>query len=377
MVSKLIPYFIIVLSFSGYIKWINLPIDPIIISILSISILGLICLRQVLFRKVKSTIYKVVLPLYLFLTWVLLSNIYSISNNYFIEKSILVILTISIFFFSIYLIDYKTLEQVNTAINVIFIFTILVLLYLFISNKFHLILDRSTESNIPNYLKISLLLGVGILLNLKSRPLLFFVIIALLFLLVLGARGPTIFLILLLILKFYNDYGKKVILVLMPLAILIVVFLDVSKFDEIRLFTRLMGFANNNILDNSTMTRIIDIKNSTQIISDNFILGIGNGSYGQLMYNTDELYYPHNILLEIFVEYGVIGFILFSIFIFNLVTTVHQFIQNQIVRNYAYVLGYLFLALMVSGSLIDTRLFFFFTGLTLIKINRLKTADIQ
>ena len=53
------------------------------------------------------------------------------------------------------------------------------------------------------------------------------------------------------------------------------------------------------------------------------ILGNGAGDYGSLEHGKDESGYPHNLIIEIFYEYGLVGFLILSILILNILRKVY------------------------------------------------------
>jgi len=83
----------------------------------------------------------------------------------------------------------------------------------------------------------------------------------------------------------------------------------------------------------------------------NFVFGYGNGSFSREFDGTDRRLYPHNIVLEILFEMGVVGLILFLLF------------YTEVVKNYKYsstiwAVVYLTLNSMKSSNLTDIRLLF-------------------
>jgi O-antigen ligase len=84
----------------------------------------------------------------------------------------------------------------------------------------------------------------------------------------------------------------------------------------------------------------------------NFLFGQGIGSFGILYENVDGRQYPHNVILEISFELGMIGVILFTL----LLLLYFKKLRN----NFNFVLIYLFLFLnsLKSHSLVDSRVMF-------------------
>jgi O-antigen ligase len=93
-----------------------------------------------------------------------------------------------------------------------------------------------------------------------------------------------------------------------------------------------------------------------------FLFGHGIGSYGVLDIGQDVRHYPHNIVLEIFIELGFFGIMLF------LMIHVIIFWKNiNIFKGLTFLLFiYIFLNHMKSFSLVDMRLYFGFLSFYLL-----------
>lgn len=93
---------------------------------------------------------------------------------------------------------------------------------------------------------------------------------------------------------------------------------------------------------------------------DSFLFGYGIGSFGSITQGSDIRLYPHNMILEIWFELGLIGLALFVIWILYILLD----LRRQPVRFVSYwLLFYIFLNLMKSSSLIDIRTEFAFLAL--------------
>jgi O-antigen ligase len=84
----------------------------------------------------------------------------------------------------------------------------------------------------------------------------------------------------------------------------------------------------------------------------NFLMGLGIGSFGILFDGIDERNYPHNVVLELWFEIGIIGVILFVIILIIYL--------KKLWSNFNFLLVYLYLLLniMKSSSLVDSRIMF-------------------
>jgi len=84
----------------------------------------------------------------------------------------------------------------------------------------------------------------------------------------------------------------------------------------------------------------------------NFLFGLGIGSFGILYEGVDERNYPHNVMLEIWFELGLIGVILFIL----LLLVYFKKIRPRL--NFVLIFIYLLLNSLKSYSLIDLRIMF-------------------
>lgn len=112
--------------------------------------------------------------------------------------------------------------------------------------------------------------------------------------------------------------------------------------------------------------RIKFIKNSLEFWSDAPFLGFGIGSWPVLYNDVDKRQYPHNILLEILVELGLVGLFLFIALI---IYSFSFFLPFNSIGYYPMKILILMLFFntllnsMVSGDIPDNRLLFFSIGL--------------
>ncbi len=84
----------------------------------------------------------------------------------------------------------------------------------------------------------------------------------------------------------------------------------------------------------------------------NFLFGLGIGSFGILYEGVDERNYPHNVVLEIWFELGLIGLILFMMLLLV------YFKKIRLRLNFVLIFIYLLLNSLKSYSLIDLRIMF-------------------
>ena len=106
-----------------------------------------------------------------------------------------------------------------------------------------------------------------------------------------------------------------------------------------------------------TLIRIYAISQSFEILSENLLFGIGPGQW-PIVTGMTSIEYPHNSILEIWSEFGLLVLIIFLYPGWLAVKKIHQ-------RNvYAYFALFGFMTTLTSGSIRDLRFFILFVLLT-------------
>jgi len=102
-------------------------------------------------------------------------------------------------------------------------------------------------------------------------------------------------------------------------------------------------------------------------IPDHLLLGTGVGSWSRFYYGSDLRNYPHNLFLVIAFEEGLLGLAAFFIFLFSVGAATFRMLRES--RSHFLALGlmvlYCVLVSLFSGDLDDSRVMFFWAGLTL------------
>ncbi len=112
-------------------------------------------------------------------------------------------------------------------------------------------------------------------------------------------------------------------------------------------------------------SRIWLFENALRLWAETPFLGHGLGSFALQMGWVDNRAYPHNIILEILVEMGVVGLCLWGLVVFLVIKNItHSRLRNSSLFS----LGVMYLVFtgvntMVSGDLVDNRFFFAILGL--------------
>lgn len=322
-----------------------------------------------------------------FYFWLMFSLTYSPSPEYSKTKTFLFSTNIIAFAYPI------TIKRFN---NVLFIkyFTIFLILFdlFFIYNyqaiKLKGVIDQTGTGGL--YLFLSALTGISIIILLTSKQTIFksklidniILILLFSFILMLGARGPVIFVffvyLLFLFSKLLKNTGgfiKKNHLTIFLFTTILSVSLGTGGYlkfkDKIdpmiertyKRFEILIKNEDNNI-NKSVNVRIDQLDFSfNEIFTDfeSFIIGKGIGSFQLLYTGKDGRGYPHNVFIEIWFELGMVGLILFALFI---TTLMYRKQPNKIINQFTIL--YLLLNMAKSNSMVDIRVFFAFFALFLL-----------
>ncbi len=102
--------------------------------------------------------------------------------------------------------------------------------------------------------------------------------------------------------------------------------------------------------------------------SKSVILGYGLGSFSNEFNNEDKRLYPHNIILEIFFELGIIGLLI----ILGLVLTNIKIFKNYLSNFALLAVIVLFLNAMKSSSIVDLRVLFALYAISIFHFKELK-----
>ncbi|MFC3039866.1 O-antigen ligase family protein [Virgibacillus xinjiangensis] len=113
----------------------------------------------------------------------------------------------------------------------------------------------------------------------------------------------------------------------------------------------------------SAGARVTHYMNGIELWKDEFLFGHGIGSWGILNYGSDERSYPHNILLEVGVELGILGLLLF--FLIHIIPLQKLLFSSYISRTITLILIFLGVNSLISGDLNDNRYYFSFMGLAM------------
>lgn len=294
-----------------------------------------------------------------FLLWLIYGSQYSISTEASTQKVVsitylIVIPLLLIEIGNIFLLRFKNVNfkfsLYSPRISKLSIAIIFVSLILFSEIKDGRVVLPGLNNSIWISRHLGLLIIIVFFYNLKNNTFgkwnVIFTTIGVIAMFIVGSRTPFISLIFcLLIIRFKHNSILKNILFLL-VSTLIVYFFS-------KLFSSSYLFETNFF---SFFARQ-DFYNFIKDSSFDFSKGIGTGGFGMFYTGYDENLYPHNIFLEIFVENGVIGIILFSIIMIN-------YFKNIKIDLIFMLALYTFINSLTSGDIPGNNLFFIFLYLS-------------
>ncbi len=368
--------------FSGLVKQLftynpkfSFPVDLTGFTIVVLLIYLIIKHKSLNFRVNRRTWY-IIISFLAFWIWILVSLSYTSSREPARSKSVLMLTNfIPIIFLSIY-------QRFNIDLFLkLFGVVILIAAFIFIPIFFYLLsigYGPEMRTFIGGYLSIGLYIGMICIVNLTSRKFRFirndwniylnFLFIGIM--LSLGARGPIIILIMCYLLyKLYHSSYNSIhiirkkqfysILGAIAISIIFLIIVNIYTNGSIELLiNRTIGRIVSLGEDNSSLERKDFITKSLQVIlysTNNFLFGTGIGSFVQECYGYDSIGSPHNIILEVWLELGLVGIILIGmLFYFLLFGNAKKYYVS------GFVILYIIFNLMKSHSLPELRIPFTF-----------------
>lgn len=369
---------LLLVSYSGYIKWIpGLLIDP-------FYLFFILLLFSIIFSGFKNIInkksLKIIILVLLFFLWAFLSVIWGTSEVYYqqkITKSFVVIICFVSPFF--------VLRTNNNLLNFIKLFRILTLvtaisiivLYFLFDNFFVIFYgeDGLNENVIPDYLALGILLSSGLLLSLNQSGILWGAkkTVYLISIILLAARGPLISIVIILLFGFFWNRRNKVNF--KTILYFIVVSSGLFYFGKgllSRLLERLEGISDSSSNSFSSVgARFSLFENGIDYFISSPVLGIGYGSFGKELTGFEDRIVPHNIFIEIGSELGFIGLFIFSYLIIHIYLHVKFKLQKNNIISVTLVMLIIFLILQSISStyLSDSKALFLWVSILICYMN--------
>jgi O-antigen ligase len=344
-------------------------------------ILLFILLKDFYKNKFKVTIdlyskYSLAI-LYLFLVWMFVSTLYTSSQFYFLEKIFRFLAIILSFAFPILSLNFSIDKFYKYFILIVFFMSV-IYIPLFFQSYGQYILIGEADSIYSSYLVMGYIIAASIIMVTFTESITIYkykliIILTLLGSLVItGARGPLVFLIISIffylaykMLKINFRVSKKQIKFLLSLLSILVLTMplianniDINEFLD-RTVNRLFSLQDISG-DASAGDRVIQAKFVIDSIDiKNIFFGHGIGSYGMERLNQDIRLYPHNMILEVLFELGLVGLFIFLIYIILIVKRITVGVHFMLFL-------YLILNSLKSLSFVDNRLMFGMFGIFLL-----------
>jgi len=367
-IKKLFIIILVLFSISGALKWIPFFTD--ITVFLGVLTIGFTILNIINFDFGKLRVFDFTIAIFLlFHIFYFLSSIYTLSDNYYKDKIVKVILNIFIFIAPIILLKDKSNFNFlsKTMLFLHFILTIILILNYY-DNKFDLLFYDYENSviRIPSYQVISNILVVYILFNINTKGLINLINLSLsiIFLLLLSSRAAILFMVLFFIKRMVSIKKvslRKNLLILVSILLPLIIFRDII-FDKI---SKRLYFGSDFLNDASGQGRIDLIQKAINQFYENPIFGVGIASFGILEEGIDDRLAPHNIFLEVFMETGIIGgflFLLIFIFLFAQIK-ISNIMNDSNLRVFVSILIFSLFIDIISGFFEDMRMTYFALGL--------------
>lgn len=374
----LFEYFLFLYAFSGLLKWIFPFIDPTLL-------FSLFCVFAILLRYnakvfVIKNILNFVFVFILVIHLCILSSIsYTQSDSYYFIK------TGKIFFNLIALVSplfilasRKSFEVLKKCCFVSLVIVLILLFYELFANNLNRIRfqdDIPGESNpLPDYMSISYYLGSMILMlfDIKSKKKIILSILAFLFMILLAAKGPILFLILSILVVYWKQISGLKIKSILIIIICGLFFAGISILSGASIFGNLSGrllfFSDGIDADQSSLARLMLFGKALDLISISPILGVGIGGFSKAIGGEDGRLSPHNIFLELWVEAGILPLIVFLLLIGFLINCYRNLLvkfQCVLGKSIVSICLYMFFGLLVSSYLEDLRLTYFWIGVSI------------
>lgn len=180
-----------------------------------------------------------------------------------------------------------------------------------------------------------------------------------------GSRGPLFTLIPVLCTFYFIRFGfKRSVLILGVIGMGAIIGLE--AFANNNAIVRVMGGSESASLTSgsSSESRQAKYRESLNIFSEN-LLGIGFGNYARYAPSADHVTdYPHNFIVEMFVEEGIVAgglCIVFIIVLFNRIFKSKKMVRDPIYLFLMLITTYTFMNSLVSGDLGDLRFFLLYS----------------
>jgi len=338
----------------------RIELTPIILAIALIDIFFNLGKTNGTFNKFS---YQVLSLIFIFYGWIIFSNVYSPSLEFKYDKTLNFVANIIFFIYPFFM------KRINFNLFIrLYCIIVLPMSAYFVYMNSILWSIRSAQTELfmeirGTYLTFGMHLGILFLMLLYHKKNILLKILTFSLLVATSARGPLIFLLLVLGLYYITTrkaalLGYKSMLRIIAVSIGLVG-IYITKRDSINSllensfsrFGSLVGGEDASALERVRRLNFALYQPFEDLLT--FIFGNGFGSFGILFEKMDKRSYPHNILLECFFELGIVGLLLFMI-LFAIIARKLSFKQNV----FGLLFIFTFLNAMKSNSLSDIWILF-------------------
>ncbi len=364
--------------FSGMLKWLpGLPVDPTVFFGAGVV---LCCARVLLLGSVRVGQWAMLIlgTALAFSAWYLLTATFTVSTSFWTFKAAALVLNFLALVAPI--VCFRTERHfvwfdrclwalAGACIAVVFAF--------YATGNIDFLIYQGFDKEalrIPDYLVIGSLIGLGVL-SLLAVPRAWrvaFAVCGILAMLVLAARGPILFVALLILLGGFirRGHGRATL----PGPLLAPVLLGVLAVAALNWQGAELAFGRfAAILGDETAyegaLRVGEFSIALDVIAQAPVVGVGLGGYGMAGYEMEENFYPHNLFLEAFAEAGVVGLILFAAGIAAVLVGGWRARWSPGVAGYLILVLFLLLNYMKSGGFVGARDLYLFMGVLAARID--------
>uniref|UniRef100_UPI004047D5FB O-antigen ligase family protein n=1 Tax=Roseivirga sp. TaxID=1964215 RepID=UPI004047D5FB len=373
VINTIIAGLFFLFAYSGLTKWVISFVDTTLLFGV-LTLFGCVILSN---RKIKKIgpFQSAIILFVLLHFWFCFSALYSLSQSYYQYKLFIVLTNFAIFFLPILI--FRDEQSFASLKKLAFYFLVLaevILLYELLDNNLRALKYTFGEEDslIPNYQTVSYFLGSMVILMANSAAIYkrIVLLIAVLFMILLSAKGPLLFIMIAFLVRLKNFRRLNIKNIILIAILGGGVFYGATRFLQINVFSgiagRLLFFTDGLEADQSSYDRLILLSHAYNVIIDNWLLGVGIGGFSNAVEGIDGRMSPHNLFLEVWSEMGLIALLILAFMIYRFFRLFRQNINlNSDYTGVSLVLICLFLFLgnMVSSILEDLRVTYFWLGM--------------
>jgi O-antigen ligase len=328
----------------------------------------------------KISLFSIILILLLFI-WIIFSTYYKSSTLYVYDKILRFFTIILGFIYPFITKEFSVKKFLKYFVLIVLVISI-IYIPLFFNAHMEYNSSKIAKKLFNAYLIVGYLSSIAFFINIFNNlflPINKFIISFSLFtiLILTGARGPLLILLFVLTIHIVTLIHKikmpNIKVLIFSILILFISIPYISKYVSLdgmieRTYKRLTALENLN-KDTASKERLNHIKFVLDKTNISIILtGYGFGSYAQEKISKDVRLYPHNILLEVFFELGLIGLTLFSIFLILIIYELSKHKQFWLFGLFIL----LFLNSLKSLSIVDSRVMFGLLSIILLTNSKIK-----